>query len=154
MIRPSDRIGAVPVLHMRRSGLAEVRRDTFDLGRLARDLTSSTGRWASASAIVSATCERTPNASLHLWRQCRHQVLQFCIFQLVCLDGGFSPAQGRLLCSEHSEKSGRDRGCLDSKLSTQTSYNSSRCDSTRPRVLPAPFNVLNATNIAKLRGTN
>src|SRR5208337_1077902 len=94
------------------------------------------GLQASASIFVSATCGRTPNASLHLWGQCRRQVLQFCIFQLVCLDGGFSPARGRLLCSKHSEKSGRDRGRLDRRLSIQTSCNSSR--DLRPRVLPAP----------------
>src|SRR5208283_4679161 len=86
-------------------------------------MTLATVAQASVSVFVSATCGRTPNALLHLWGRCRRQVLQFCKFRLVCLDGGFWPVQEQLLCSEHSEKSGRDRGCLDRTPSTQASCN-------------------------------
>src|SRR5208283_5879220 len=109
-------------------------------------MTLATVAQASVSVFVSATCGRTPNALLHLWGRCRRQVLQFCKFRLVCLDGGFWPVQEQLLCSEHSEKSGPDRGCLDRRPSTQTSCNSSQWASMRFRVLPTPFSALTATN--------
>ena len=98
----------------RRTRSGEAQRTRHDAMSLAPDLTWSTGRDRGApSGYVSATCGQTPNASLHLWGRCRRQVPQFCIFRLGFLDGGFSRGQGRLLCSKHSEKSGRDRGHLD-----------------------------------------
>src|SRR5271166_352203 len=117
-------------------------------------MTLATVAQASVSVLVSATCGRTPNALLHLWGRCRRQVLQFCKFRPVCLDGGFWPAQEQLLCWEHSETPGRDRGCLDRRLSTQTLCNFSRWASMRFRAFPTQFTVLSATNIVQSLGTN
>ena len=105
----------------------------------------------SASSFVSATYGCIPTASLHLWECCRQQVLRSCIFQLACLDGGFSLVRGGLLCSKLSEKSGRDRDRRDGTLSIQTLCTSSRCELMRPPSIADPFAVLIATTITSPR---
>ena len=104
--------------------------------------------------FVIATCGLTPNASLHLWRRCRRQVLQFYIFQRASPDGGFSPVPGLRLCLIHSEKSDRDRGCRDRRLSIQTYLQLLPVLLREAWVLLTRFTVLNANKIAKPRGVN